>query len=207
LAKGFSGRFSLIRRKINIHRALWGKLLSCMTMIAGSKIMTKGFLYRAVIPILAIGEGIVPATAQFQWPPELSTPTETAQPATAIPKGKQAPKPSGSSVAGPSVAGNWRGELTQVGSKTPYKLDLVISANGGETKYPDLDCTGKLIRIGASKSYAFYIEIITKGAANKGGRCPDGTITLARAGDNLALLWFGNIDADSIIAYGKLAKK
>jgi hypothetical protein len=181
-------------------------------MIAGSKMMTKGFLYRAVIPILAIGAGIVPATAQFQWPPELSTPTETAQPAPAIPKGKQAPKPSGSSVAGPSVAGpsvagNWRGELTQVGSKTPYKLDLVISPNGGETKYPDLDCTGKLIRIGASKSYAFYIEIITKGAANKGGRCPDGTITLARAGDNLALLWFGNIDADSIIAYGKLAKR
>jgi hypothetical protein len=176
-------------------------------MIAGSKMMTKGFLYRAVIPILAIGEGILPATAQFQWPPGLSTPAETAQPAPAIPKDKQAPKPPGSSVAGPAVAGNWRGELTQVGSKAPYKLDLVISANGGETKYPDLDCTGKLIRIGASKSYAFYIEIITKGAANKGGRCPDGTITLARAGDNLALLWFGNIDADSIIAYGKLAKR
>jgi hypothetical protein len=169
--------------------------------------MTKGFLYRTVIPILAIGEWIVPATAQFQWPPELSTPTQEAQPAPAIPKGKQAPKPSGSSFAGPSVAGNWRGELTQVGSKTPYKLDLVISANGGETKYPDLDCTGKLIRVGASKSYVFLIEVITKGAAKKGGRCPDGTVTLARAGDKLALLWFGNIDADTIIAYGTLAKK
>ena len=169
--------------------------------------MTKGFLSRAVIPILAIGEGMVPATAQFQWPSELSTPTETGQPAPAIPKGTQAPKPPSASVAGPSVAGNWKGELTQVGSKAPYRLDLVISANGGETKYPDLDCTGKLIRIGASKSYAFYIEIITKGAADKGGRCPNGTITLARAGDNLALLWFGNIDNESIIAYGTLAKK
>src|ERR1700674_1108734 len=169
--------------------------------------MTKGSLYRAVIPILAIGGGIVPATAQFQWPPELSTPTEEAQPAPLIPKGKQAPKPSGSSVAGPSVAGNWTGELTQVGSKSPYKLELVISATGGETRYPGLDCTGKLIRVGASKSYAFFIEVITKGAANKGGRCPDGTITLARAGDNLALLWFGSIDANTIIAYGTLAKR
>jgi hypothetical protein len=56
--------------------------------------------------------------------------------------------------------------------------------SGGETKYPDLDCTGKLIRVGASKSYAFFIEVITNGAAKKGGRWPDGTIT--RAGDNLA---------------------
>ncbi len=169
--------------------------------------MTKGFLYLTVIPILAIGDWIAPAAGQFRWPSELSTPTGEAQPAPAIPKGKQAPNPSGSSVAGPSVAGKWTGELTQVGSKTPYKLDLVISPNGGETQYPDLDCAGKLIRVGASKSYAFFIEVITKGAAKKGGRCPDGTITLARAGDNLALLWFGNIDAATIIAYGTLAKK
>jgi hypothetical protein len=184
--------------------------------------MTKKFLYRAIIPILAIGAGIVPATAQFQWPAELSAPRKDSQPALAIPKDKQAASPSGPSVAGPSVAGpsvagpsvagpsvagNWRGELTQVGSKTPYKLELVISPKGGETRYPDLACTGKLIRVGASKSYAFFIEIITKGAANKGGRCPDGTITLARAADSLALLWFGSIDANTIIAYGMLAKK
>jgi hypothetical protein len=168
--------------------------------------MIKGFLYRTVI-LLVMGEWAAPATAQFRWPPELTTPTGEAQPAPAIPKGKQTAKPPGSPVAGPSVAGSWTGELTQVGSKTPYKLDLVISPSGGETKYPDLDCTGKLIRVGASKSYAFFIEVITKGAAKKGGRCPDGTITLARAGDNLALLWFGNIDADAIIAYGTLAKK
>jgi hypothetical protein len=171
-------------------------------MVAGEQIMTKGFLCRVVIPVLAIGEAIVPATAQFQWPPELSAPTTETQPAPGISKDKQAPTPSG-----PSVAGNWRGELTQVGSRTPYKLELVISARGAETKYPDLNCTGKLIRVGASKSYAFFIEVITKGAANKGGRCPDGTITLARTGDNLALLWFGSIDANTIIAYGTLPRK
>jgi hypothetical protein len=181
--------------------------------------MTEGFPYRAAIAILAIGAGIAPAAAQFQWPPELSTPTEEARPAPAVPPAKPAPKPPGSSVAGPvvtgsavavagpAVTGSWRGELTQVGGKTPYKLNLVIGPNGGETKYPDLDCTGKLIRVGASKSYAFFIEVITKGAAKNGGRCPDGTITLTRAGDNLALLWYGRIDTDTIIAYGTLAKK
>lgn len=169
--------------------------------------MIKSSLYRAAIPLLAIIEGAVPAAAQFNWPSELSTPTEDAQPAPATPKQKQSPQPLVSSTTGPSVAGNWKGELTQVGMKTPYKLELVINPKGGETRYPDLDCTGKLIRVGASKSYAFFVEIITKGAASKGGRCPDGTITLARAGDSLALLWFGSIDANMIIAYGTLAKK
>jgi hypothetical protein len=54
----------------------------------------------------------------------------------------------------------WLGGLAPGGSK------------GGETRYPDLDCRGKLIRVGASKSYAFFIEIITKGAADKGGAVP-----------------------------------
>ena len=51
-----------------------------------------------------------------------------------------------------------------------------------ETKYPDLDCLGKLTRVGSSKSYVFFVEVITKGQADKGGRCPDGTITVARHG-------------------------
>src|SRR6266700_3179224 len=99
--------------------------------------MTKGFLSRAVIPILAIGGAIAPATAQFQWPPELSTPpTEDARTAPAAPQGKPAPKGTTVAVpsaAGPSIAGNWKGELTQIGSKAPYKVDLAISPNGGET--------------------------------------------------------------------------
>jgi hypothetical protein len=191
-----------------------------MTMIAGGKFMSKGLLYRTTISILAFGAAIASAAAQFQWPPELSNPSEQAQPAPkedrrpapGAPMTPPAPRPPGSSAAapaaaGPAVTGNWKGELTQVGSKTPYKLDLVINPAGGETKYPDLNCTGKLIRVGASKSYAFFIEVITKGGAKNGGRCPDGTITLARAGNDLALLWYGRFDADTIIAYGTLAKK
>ena len=76
-----------------------------------------------------------------------------------------------------------------------------------ETKYPDLDCLGKLTRVASSKSYVFFVEIITKGQADKGGRCPDGTITVARAGDKLAVGWFGSIQDTTVVAYGTLAKK
>src|ERR1700730_8601954 len=84
----------------------------------------------------------------------------------------------GGAAAAPSINGNWAGELTQVGSQTPYKFELAISAKGAEAKYPDLDCIGKLTRVGSSKSYVFFVEVITKGSADKGGRCPDGTMTL-----------------------------
>jgi hypothetical protein len=169
-----------------------------------------------VWPILILAGAAAPASAQFQWPPELSAPTETEP--TAPPPGQPIPhsEPSRTSSiapakrppvpAGPAVAGSWRGELTQIGSTTPYKVELAISPTAAETKYPDLKCTGKLIRIGASKSYVFFIEIITKGASNKGGRCPDGTITMARSGEKLALLWFGTVENDMIIATGTLSK-
>jgi hypothetical protein len=108
----------------------------------------------------------------------------------------------------PNIAGDWSGELTQVGKETtPYKFELAISSKGAETNYPDLNCTGKLTRAGSSKSYIFFAEIITKGQADKGGRCPDGTITVARQGDNLALSWFGSVQGDTIVAYGTLSKK
>ena len=165
------------------------------------QLMRKGFLYCAVVLALAM-RGIAPAIAQFPPPPPLPTPPAEAQPVPAPPKGKKAPAP-----PGPSIVGNWSGQLTQVGSQTPYKFELVIGPRGAETTYPDLDCTGTLTRVGASKSYVFFVEIITKGAVDKGGRCPDGTITVARAGNDLALFWFGSIAANTIVAYGTLSKK
>jgi hypothetical protein len=96
--------------------------------------------------------------------------------------------------------------ITQVGSKTPYQVDLSINARTAATKYPDLDCAGKLTRVGSSKSYVFFVETITTGHADKGGNCPDGTITVARQGDDLSLSWFGIADGDKMIAYGTLQK-
>ena len=163
--------------------------------------MAKSSLYCALALVLAMC-GISPAIAQFPPPPPLPAPPTQAQPVPAPPKGKKAPAP-----PGPSIVGNWSGQLTQVGSQTPYKFELVIGPRGAGTTYPDLDCTGTLTRVGTSKSYVFFVEIITKGAVDKGGRCPDGTITAARAGNDLALFWFGSIEANTIVAYGTLSKK
>jgi len=152
----------------------------------------KALCYSSAALLLATAAAIAPATAQFPPAPE-------DQPAA---KGKKS-----AATAGSSLNGHWSGELTQVGSQTPYKFELAINAKGAETKYPDLDCTGKLTRVGSSKSYTFYVEAITKGQVEKGGRCPDGTITLARQGNDLALGWFGSVQGTTVVAYGTLKKQ
>jgi hypothetical protein len=149
---------------------------------------------------VAMVAAIVPATAQFPPTPDDQ---QGSPPLAGTPK-KRATPPAG---AGPSVAGSWTGQLSQVGSSNPYKFDLSINARGAETKYPDLDCVGKLTRVGQSKSYVFFVEVITKGQADKGGRCPDGTVTVARQGDDLAVGWFGSIQGTTVVAYGTLKKK
>ena len=86
--------------------------------------------YCSAALVLAMVAATVPAIAQFPPAPD-------DQPAA---KGKR-----GGAAAAPSINGNWSGQLTQVGSQTPYKFELAINARGAETKYPDLDCTGKLV--------------------------------------------------------------
>jgi hypothetical protein len=167
--------------------------------------MPKAFIYCAAALVLASAAAIAPARAQFPPSPD----DRDTPPLAGTPKKKTPPTAAGGAAAGagPNINGNWAGQLTQVGSTTPYKFELAISAKGAEVKYPDLDCTGKLTRVGQSKSYVFFVEIITKGQAEKGGRCPDGTITVARQGDDLALGWFGSIQETTVIAYGTLKKK
>jgi len=162
--------------------------------------MIRAFISCATALVLAMAATIAPATAQIPPPPPTSAPPEATPRLVGTPKKKATPP-------GPAIAGNWSGQLSQVDGQTPYNFELAISAKGAETKYPDLDCTGKLTRAGSSKSYVFFVEIITKGQAEKGGRCPDGTITVARQGDHLALSWFGSIQGKTIVAYGTLSKK
>ena len=97
-----------------------------------------------------------PAIAQFPPPPPTSAPPEDAPPLVGKPKKKTTP-------SGVNITGNWIGQLTQVGSDAPHQFELAITANGAETRYPGLDCVGKLTRIGSSKSYVFFVETITKG--------------------------------------------
>jgi hypothetical protein len=151
--------------------------------------MTNAFRYGAATLALVTVTAIAPATAQF--PP---APNQQDTPPAGSPKG-------------PSIAGKWSGQLTALGSSTAVNFELTATASGADTKYPDLDCTGKLRRIGSSKSYVFFVEIIAKGRTDKGGRCQDGSVTIARQGDNLALVWFGSIQADVILAYGTLSKR
>jgi hypothetical protein len=169
--------------------------------------MTKAPLFHAGIAGLAMAVAIVSASAQFPPPPPPATSPPPPDAPVTTPKKKApvgAPKATQSQS---SITGTWDGELNQVGSTAPYKFELSITAKGAETKYADLDCIGKLTRIGQSKSYVFFIEIITKGQADQGGRCPDGTITVARQGDNLALSWFGSVQGNIIAATGVLSKK
>ncbi len=157
--------------------------------------MPKAFRYCAAMFVAGLTVAIGPAIAQF--PPTPDDPPEQSK----------SKRPAAALASGPSINGNWSGQLHQVGSETPYKFEIMINGNGAQTRYPDLDCTGKLTRVGGSKSYAFFVETITKGQVDKGGRCPDGTITVARQGDDLSLGWFGSVQGDTIIAYGTLKKK
>jgi hypothetical protein len=161
--------------------------------------MTKTSLFCAGA-VLAMAVAIVSASAQFPPSPPPATSPPPSDAPVAAPKKKATQPESG-------ITGTWNGELNQVGSTAPYKFELSIAATGAETKYADLDCIGKLTRVGQSKSYVFFIEIITKGQADKGGRCPDGTITVARQGDNIAVMWFGSVQGNIIMATGVLSKK
>src|SRR5215472_5410560 len=99
-------------------------------MHRGRDAMGKGFLYCAVMLVLTIGEARDPARSQasFPWPPELSA-RPSDQPAAPA-EGKGAASASSVPQAGikprvppgPDVAGNWKGELTQIGESAPYKL-------------------------------------------------------------------------------------
>jgi hypothetical protein len=161
----------------------------------GTIAISRGFRNGVAALGLMAAASIPLAQAQVAAPPD-----QDGAPAA---KAKTAKKAAG----GPTIFGKWSGQLTQVGNeKTPLKIELSITGRGAETKYPDIQCTGKLTRAGSSKTYVFFVEIIATGRADKGGRCPDGTITVARQGDNLVLDWFGSIENNLIVNYGTLSK-
>jgi|SRR5262249_42805695 len=169
-------------------------------------------------PIIAAGAQ--QGNFESRWPRDVVPPAQDTRPVavqqmppaaaqqtpSAAERGTKSP-PARPAVSGPTIAGGWSGPVTQVGSETKFSVVLTLTATGGETDYPELNCGGKLTRIGASHNYVFFVEVITRGHVNKGGRCPDGTITVARAGDNLNWVWFGAPGDDVIVAFGTLARK
>jgi hypothetical protein len=53
-------------------------------------------------------------------------------------------------------AGAARPDNSRKSEVTPHQFELAVTASGAETRYPDLDCVGKLTGIGSSKSYVFF---------------------------------------------------
>ena len=157
----------------------------------------KAFRCLAATLVIAATVAIAPATAQF--PPAPDDPQDPV----GTPKGKKAPP-----AAGPNVAGTWtrptrpgREPQPPTSSRSPLPPGAAIPSIRTSI------ASESSPRVGSSKSYLFFIEVITKGQADKGGRCPDGTITVGRQGSDLAVGWFGSIQDSVVVAYGSLKKK
>jgi hypothetical protein len=103
--------------------------------------------------------------------------------------------------------GTWTGMAAQNKGKTGYTVVMTISADAGETEYPDLKCGGKLTQVGAANGYVFYTETITHGGVNSGGGCIDGTITMMPASGKLLWGWIGAYNNETIVAWATLTQK
>ena len=192
--------------------------------------------FRLALMLAGIASFSLPAASQqpqpdqlFEPPPGTSPPSQAA-PNQAAPAQAGAPKaakskaaPNATSLqagtpkdakpkaapkaAADSLIGSWTGPVTQVAHDKGFTIVVTIRPGGGDTEYPELACSGKLTRAAGSGSYVFYTEKITRGSHADGGRCPDGTITIARAGDKLAFSWFATVEGIPVFAYATLSKK
>jgi hypothetical protein len=120
---------------------------------------------------------------------------------------KAAPQPKTPPQPKASLTGVWTGPVTQVGSSKGYSLVLTVREAGGETDYPELNCGGKLTRVGSAGGYTFYLETITRNRLDRGGNCIDGTITIGPAGDKVAWGWVGTHQGETLVAYSTLRRR
>ena len=129
-----------------------------------------------------------------------------AQQSSAPAKQKPAPAKSAPAQAKGGVTGAWTGPVTQPGSK-PYSIVMTLQATGGETDYPELQCGGKLTRAGSAGGYTFFLETITRGRLDQGGRCIDGSITVTMAGEQLAWGWVGTHQGKTLVGHASLKRR
>ena len=153
--------------------------------------MNKAFQILAAVTIASTGGAIARSVAQTSSAGDLGPRTPAIRPP----------------VTGPAIAGNWSGTVLQIQRSIEYAVTLEITARGVQITYPELHCGGRLSRIGASRDYAFFVEMITGEPVDDDGRCSSGTITMARVGDNLAWGWFGLVKGEVVTAYGMLIRK
>ena len=110
----------------------------------------------------------------------------------------------GSPVTGQETAATWSGKVVRVQEAMEYAVILKIDSRGGLIKYPELDCEGTLVRIGASFGYIFFVQNITRGSGSN--LCSRGAITVIRSGDKLAWVWFGIVNGETDAALGALTR-
>jgi hypothetical protein len=107
----------------------------------------------------------------------------------------------------PTVLGTWTGTVAQNSGKSNYTVVMIITSAGAGTNYPELNCGGKLRRVGTSKGYVFFMETITRGGKNTGGTCIDGAVTVAPADKNLAWGWVGSYGGQVYVAWSNLVRR
>jgi hypothetical protein len=113
----------------------------------------------------------------------------------------------GQASAQSGIAGVWSGTVVQNEGSSGYAVVMSITATDATTDYPQLNCGGSLKRIASSDGYIFFTETITRGRHDQGGRCIDGTITIALAKGKLAWGWFGAFQGKALNAYALLSRK
>jgi hypothetical protein len=105
----------------------------------------------------------------------------------------------------PAVNGTWSGRAIQDQQSIEFIVMLQIAYRRAEISYPELKCSGALRRVGVSSNYVFFAETIT--SRERDDTCPDGTVTIARAGDKLAWAWFGVVNGEILSAQGVLDRQ
>ena len=110
-------------------------------------------------------------------------------------------------LAQSDVAGTWSGTVVQNEGSSGYSVVMTITAAAATTDYPDLKCGGALTRVGSAGGYVFYTETITRGRLDQGGRCIDGTITIASAQGKLAWGWFGAFKGKALNGHALLTRR
>ena len=106
-----------------------------------------------------------------------------------------------------SIVGAWTGNVQQNSGNWQFTVIMSVTANGGETSYPEIDCDGTLKRIGSANGYVFFTETITRGSVETGGKCVDGTLTIASNGAGLSWGWVGTYGGKVLVAWSDLVRK
>jgi hypothetical protein len=105
-----------------------------------------------------------------------------------------------------TIEGTWTGTAYQ-NEGTSDTVIITITPTGAESRYPELNCAAKLIRVGAAGDYVFFTEAIIRDGPGGGGNCINGTVTVAPALDKLAWEWFGSFQGKAYVAWGLLAPR